>query len=117
MKKQIFGLLLLTCLVSNINAGLLSQIFSNCFEAKTSTFEIGQQIRQEAKNAGWDIGKMKSITVGGIIKTKHAIYPDGDMEVCLKEKDGDLYFIMKSTSDDAEKPEWHFLKSSKKGWL
>lgn len=110
MKKQILGLVVLGLLLSTSLAG-------NCFEAEKGAMAIGQQIRQEAQDMGWKIGKMKSISVGGVIKGKKALYPDGDMEVCLEEKDGDLHFIMKSTSDDASEPEWHFLKSSKKGWF
>jgi len=117
MKKVILRFILIGLFVTNLDAGLLSQIFDNCFEAKEGATQIGQQIRQEASSMGWKVGKLKSITVGGVVKGKRAIYPDGEIEVCLKEKDGDLHFIMKSTSDDAEQAEWHFLKSSKKGFF
>ena len=110
MKKQILGLVLSGVFLSTLQA-------SDCFEAEKGAMAIGQQIRQVAQDMGWKIGKMKSISVGGVIKGKKALYPDGDMEVCLEEKDGDLHFIMKSSSDDADKAKWHFLKSSKKGWL
>ncbi len=90
-------------------------IFANCFDSKESTMEIAQQLRQESKDMGWKVGKIKSISIAGIIKGKKTIYPDGDMEICLQEKDGDLQYIMNSSSKDAEKAEWHFLSSSKKG--
>lgn len=109
MKKTILFLLLVS--LSAIS------IFAKCFDAKESTMEIAQQIRQQAKDMGWKVGKVKSISIAGIIKGKKTIYPDGNMEICLKEKDGDLQYIMNSSSKDAEKAEWHFLKSSKKGWF
>lgn len=107
MKKTIL-LLLVTSLGANT-------IFANCFDTKESTMEIAQQLRQEANELGWKVGKLKSISIAGIIKTKKAIYPDGNLEVCLEEKDGDLQYIMNSSSKDAEKAKWHFLTSSKKG--
>ena len=110
MKKQILRLAILGLLFS-------TSLVGNCFEAEKGAMAIGQQIRQVAQDMSWKIGKMKSISIGGVIKGKKVLYPDGDMEVCLEEKDGDLHFIMKSSSNDADKAKWHFLKSSKKGWL
>lgn len=113
MRKSILSLIVVGVLTSNLYAGF----FSNCFDCKNSTMEIAQQIRQEAKDMNWDIGKIKSISIAGIIKGKKVVFPDGDMEVCLKEKDGDLEYIMKSSSSDATRAKWHFLSSSKKGWF
>ena len=100
-----------------ISANAFFNSSDNCFIIKDSTNEIAQQLRQEADIMKWDIGKIKSFSIAGIIKGKKAIYPDGKIEVCLKEIDGDLKFKMKSDSKDSKKEEWHFLSSSKKGWF
>jgi hypothetical protein len=88
---------------------------SDCFTAKSGTFDIAQQLRVEAKGMGWEVGKIKSTTVAGVIKTKQAIYPDSKLEICLKEIDSDLKFIMNSKAEDSGKAEWHFLSGSKNG--
>ncbi|MDQ7002069.1 MAG: hypothetical protein Q9N02_05215 [Ghiorsea sp.] len=113
MRKTIFSIVIITLIPSFAHAG----IFNNCFTTKDELLEIAQQIRQESQSIDWEIGKVKSISVAGIIKAQKAVYPDGKMEVCLKESEGRLKYIMKSSSSDAETPEWHLLSSSKEGWF
>ncbi len=60
---------------------------------------------------------MKKHIVGYVVTSVVMTVKMVGEKVCIEEKDSDLYFIMKSSSDDADKPEWHFLKSSKKGWF
>lgn len=113
MRKIIFALSIITLLPSLAHAGF----FNNCFTTKGELLGIAQQLRQESQSMGWDIGKVKSISVASIIRGKKAVYPDARLEVCLKETEGSLKYIMKSSSSDAKTPEWHLLISSKKGWF
>ncbi len=113
MKRLKIGIMILIFVSSSAFAGL----FNDCFTAKDSAMEIAQQLRQESKDLGWEIGKVKSVTVAGVVKSKRAVYPDGDVEVCLQEKDGRLNYKIQSSSKDADKATWHLLKKSKKGWF
>ena len=113
MWKIIFILPLISLMPSLLHAGF----FNDCFTSKKDIMEIAQQLRQESQSMGWEISKVKSVSVAGIIKGKKAIYPDGELEVCLKESEGHLKYIMKSSSSDAGAPKWHLLSSSKKGWF
>jgi len=54
-------------------------------------------------------GKMLFLTE--VIKKVSAPY------LHLKEAKDSLKYIMKSSSSDAETPEWHLLSSAKKGWF
>ena len=113
MRKLLIGIAILIFISSNAFAGL----FDNCFNAKDSTMEIAQQLRQEGKDMGWEIGKVKSFSVATVVKSKKAIYPDGDIEVCLKEKKGNLDYKIQSSSKDADSASWHLLKKTKKGFF
>jgi len=109
--------IIIVAFISLMPSLLHAGIFDNCFSSKEEIMEVAQQIRQESQSMGWEIGKVKSISVAGIIKGKKAVYPDGKLEVCLKESEGSLLYIMKSSSTDAGTPEWHLLSSSKKSWF
>lgn len=106
MKKHI----LLISLVATI-------ISANCFKADKDLTINAQKIRLISKEIGWSVGIAKSLIVAGAIKAKQEIYPDGELKVCIEEKDGDLKFIMHSSSIEAEKAKWIFLTASKHGWF
>jgi len=96
---------------------LASSIKASCFNAKKDITENAQMIRLTSKNIGWEVGLVKSITVSGILKAKQELYPDGDIKFCIDERDGDLKFIMHSSSVESSKAKWHFLTASKTGWF
>ena len=106
MKKVFIPLLLLS-----ISSSSHADFFGNCFISKDKTFSIAQQLRQKSADMGWKIGKFKSISVAGVIKGKKTLYPDSKMEICLKEVDDELKFIMKSGARDSGSPEWHVMGS------
>ena len=113
MKKLFISTIALLLMSNSAYAGF----FDNCFKAKDSTMEIAQQLRLEAHDMGWEVGKVKSLSVAAVVKSKKAIYPDGDIEVCLKEKKGNLDYKVQSSSKDADSALWRLLKKSKKGFF
>lgn len=90
---------------------------TECFNATNDIAVNAQKIRLSSKLLGWEVGQIKSFTVAGIIKAKQKMYPDGVIKVCIKELDGDLKYIMYSTSTEDKDPKWHFLTASKTGWF
>ncbi len=92
-------------------------IHAGCFKATDDLTVNAQQIRLISDALGWKVGKLKSLSVAGIIKTKQEILPDGNIKVCIEERDGDLKFIMYSSSIEESDPQWHFLTASKTGWF
>ena len=94
-----------------------SLVEANYFKATPDITENAQKIRLISKDLGWEVGTIKSLSVAGIIKAKQEIYPDGDIQLCIAENDGDLKFIMNSSSDEATSAKWHFLTASKTGWF
>lgn len=92
-----------------------SSVFANCFTASGKAMRDGQTIRKVADSMGWKVGKMASITVGNFIKGKATIYPQGNIEVCLKDNfSGELKFKAQSSSSDAGNAEWRSLPGKKK---
>ena len=94
-----------------------TQLQASCFDAGDDLTVNAQHIRLTSKSLGWEVGTVKSLSVAGIIKAKQELYPDGSIEVCIAEKDGDLKFIMHSSSVEASPASWHFLTASKTGWF
>ncbi len=95
----------------------LNFLQASCFDAGDDLTVNAQHIRLTSKSLGWEVGTVKSLSVAGIIKAKQELYPDGSIEVCISEKDGDLKFIMHSSSIEASTASWHFLTASKTGWF
>ena len=90
---------------------------ASCFHAGEDLTENAQNIRLTSKSLGWEVGTVKSLSVAAIIKTKQELYPDGSINICIEENDGDLKFIMHSTSAETTNAKWHFLTASKTGWF
>jgi len=109
MKKQSILLLLSTTLAVTLSA-------KECFTATGKAFSDAQTLRKIATDMGWKLGKFKSITAGGFIKSKKVIYPDDELEVCVKvnENEDDLIFKVQSKASDAEKAKWRELFAEKK---
>jgi hypothetical protein len=103
-----------------IFAFVTSFVFANQIECFTATNDLAvnaQKIRLSSKLLGWKVGQIKSFAIATIIKAKQKMYPDGEIKVCIKELDGDLKYIMYSTSTEDKDPKWHFLTASKTGWF
>jgi len=96
---------------------LASHLGAACFHATDDLTENAQKIRLISDELGWKVGTVKSLSVAGVIKAKQEIFPDGNIKVCIAEKDGDLKFIMYSNSIEESEPQWHFLTASKTGWF
>jgi hypothetical protein len=101
-------------LISSLVATILK---ASCFDAGTDFTENAQYIRLASKSLGWEVGTIKSLSIATILKAKQELYPDGNINVCIEEQDGDLKFIMHSTSIEATDAKWHFLTASKTGWF
>jgi len=84
-----------------------------CFTATGEALSDAQTIRKSASNLGWSVGKLASIPAGIFIKGKAALYPQGIVEVCLRESSGDLQLKAQSSSSDAENAGWHTLPGKK----
>jgi hypothetical protein len=94
-----------------------SMLQASCFNAGEDLTENAQNIRLTSKSMGWEVGTVKSLSVATLIKAKQELYPDGSIKVCIKENDGDLKFIMHSSSTETTEAKWHFLTASKTGWF
>jgi len=92
-------------------------IHASCFHAGADLTENAQNIRLTSKSLGWEVGTIKSLSVATLIKAKQELYPDGSINVCIEENDGDLKFIMHSSSTETTEAKWHFLTASKTGWF
>jgi len=106
MKNYLFLLLLLA-----------SSLEATCFHATDDITGNAQQIRLTSDKLGWKVGKLKSLSISSIIKAKQELFPDGSIKICIEERDGDLKFIMYSSSIEESNPKWHFLTASKTGWF
>lgn len=85
-----------------------------CFDAKGKAFSDGQTIRKIAKNMDWKVGKMASISAGTFIKGKVNLYPQGKVEVCLRENTlNELEFKAQSSASDAGEAVWRNLPGKK----
>jgi len=106
MKKMI--LITIVGLLTVVNA-------DNCFDATGKAFKDAQTIRKIAGSMGWEIAKTTSITAGTFIKGKKTLYPQDNLEVCLKENsDNKLVFKAQSSASDAGNAEWRPLLGQKK---
>ncbi len=108
MKKMILGLVTIVGISTFLNA-------DNCFDATGKAFKDAQTIRKVAVNMGWEIAKTTSITAGTFIKGKKTLYPQDNLEVCMKEDyENKLVFKAQSSASDAGNAEWRPLLGKKK---
>jgi len=107
MKKIILISVSVMAMISTISA-------DNCFTATGKAFKDAQTIRKIGNNMGWKVAKTTSITAGTFIKGKKTLYPQDDLEVCLKEDDNKLIFKAQSSASDAGSAEWRPLLGIKK---
>ncbi len=107
MKRLVLGLVLVASLGTFLNA-------DNCFDATGKAFKDAQTIRKMAKNMGWKVGRMVSITAGTFIKSKKVLYPQDSLKVCIKENsENKLVFKAQSSASDAGSAEWRPLLGKK----
>lgn len=109
MKNQIKALLAICGLTVSMHS------YAECFVASGKAMTDAQTIRKSAVELGWKVGKTASIAAGTFIKGKVALYPQGDIQVCLRvNKSDELVFKAQSSSSDAGEAEWRNLHGKKK---
>jgi hypothetical protein len=101
MKKV---LILLTVIFS------LSLFADECFKAKGKVFKDAQHLRKTALSLGWHVYKPISIGAGALIKAKVKLYPEDDVNVCLRKTEaGRVEIRVQSASADAGVANWNVL--------
>lgn len=86
-----------------------------CFHSAKKLNEDAQTIRLKALDMGWKVGKSDSITAAGIVKGKAELYPQDNVDICLKEEDETLQIKVQSQSKDAGKARWRKVIARKTG--
>ena len=62
----------------------------------------------------WKVGKISSISAATYIKGKVKLYPQGKVEVCLRENTlNELEFKAQSSASDASEAIWRSLPAKK----
>jgi len=109
MRKLVLGLLSIFIIGIYANA-------DDCFDATGKAFKDAQTLRKIASDMGWKLGKFKSITAGGFIKSKKVLYPEDNVNVCVKVNGSgnDLIFKVQSEASDAGKAVWRELFAKKR---
>jgi len=93
--------------------GTLTQA-NECFTATGKAFSDGQTIRKISKKMDWKVGKMSSISAATYIKGKVKLYPQGNVEVCLRENTlNELEFKAQASASDADEAIWRSLPAKK----
>ena len=81
----------------------VSAAHAKCFTATGEAMSDAQSIRK----MGWKVGKTSSITAGTFIKGKVTLYPQGRVEVCLREGvNGRLLYKAQSSASGAGEAKW-----------
>ena len=89
-------------------------IADSCFFASEKPFSDAQTIRKMAERINWKVGKISSITAATFIKTKALIYPQDNIEVCLKElSNTQLRVKIQSLAIDANEAKWRSMPAKK----
>ncbi len=108
MFKVIFVCLLL---FFSFNTSVMAD---SCFFASEKAFSDAQTIRKMAERINWKIGKFSSITAATFIKAKAKIYPQDNVEVCLRELSStQLKIKIQSLALDANEAKWRSLPAKK----
>jgi len=64
---------------------------------------------------GWRVSKTASITAASVAIGKVEIYPQDNVEICLREEDETLQIKAQSKSKDAGIAKWHRVIAKKVG--
>ena len=84
-----------------------------CFNYHKILNVDAQTIRQKALDMGWQVGKTASITAASLVMSKQAIYPKDNVEICLREEEGNLQIRVQSKSRDANQARWRDMIAKK----
>jgi len=88
-----------------------------CFNSSTRMNDDAQTIRLKAMDMGWQVSNAVSIAAAGVVKSKAEIYPQDNVEICIREE-GDAFQIrVQSKSKDADKANWRKIFAKKIGDL
>lgn len=84
-----------------------------CFFASGKAMYDAQQIRKMALSINWEVGKAQSVAAGSFIKGKMSLYPQDELEVCIRETDKEgnkqVQFKAQSQALDAGEAIWRNL--------
>jgi hypothetical protein len=61
-----------------------------CFNSSKKTNHDAETIRLKAMEMDWKVGNAAFLTAAGIIKGKVELYPNDNVEACLREEGGTL---------------------------
>jgi hypothetical protein len=88
----------------------LSLSAEECFKAQGKVFSDAQHLRKVALSMGWKVYKPVSIVAGTLIKTKVKLYPEDNVNVCLrKNRIGEVEIRVQSESVDAGTAHWNVI--------
>lgn len=85
-----------------------------CFFSSQKLTVDAQDIRLCALDMGWKVGKISSFVAAVIIEGKVKLYPEGAVEVCLRDLAGRLQIRAQSLSRDAGKAKWHTIMAKQR---
>lgn len=72
-----------------------------------------QTIRLKALEMGWTVNKPFSLVAASVIMGKVLIYPKSEVEVSLRESDGQLQIRAQALSKDAGTAYWHNIHAER----
>ncbi len=88
----------------------LSLSAEECFKAQGKVFSDAQHLRKVALSMGWKVYKPVSLVAGTLIKTKVKLYPEDNVNVCLrKNRIGEVEIRVQSEALDAGTAHWNVI--------
>ena len=94
-RKIVLGIIVLYGSFVTLNA-------ETCFQATGKAFKDAQTLRKLSNNMGWELGKFTSLWAGSFIESKKNLYPEDNLEVCVKvntNRDNLIFKVQVDTSD------------------
>ena len=85
-----------------------------CFPASGKAGDDAQTLRLQADTLGWTVGVPASITAGAAIKAKVALYPKGQVTICLADQPAGLAFRVQASTGDDKDAGWRNLPGKRK---
>jgi hypothetical protein len=101
----------MTLAMSRAFAGPSSEVK---FKSSRNLAVDAQTIRVKALDMGWTVNKPYSFIAASVIIGKTLVYPKSDVEVSLRESDGQLQVRAQALSKDAGTAYWHNIYGNRK---
>lgn len=83
------------------------------FKSEKSLSVDAQNIRLKALDMGWTVNKPVSFIAAGIIMGKDWLYPRSEIEIFLRETNGQLQIRAQVSTKDAGTANWHDVHAEK----